>query len=78
MLASLKAVDPAHYPYYGEVKLEPECRSTDALTPDTVVAGEDLLIRLGLKVGDKVQRRRARIFGRRRRSSPSRTACRQA
>ncbi|HML18058.1 MAG TPA: FtsX-like permease family protein [Bryobacteraceae bacterium] len=55
VLAALKAVDPAHYPYYGEMKLEPEMPLQEALRPDTVVAGEDLLIRLHLKPGDTVK-----------------------
>jgi len=54
-LVSIKAVDPAKYPYYGTVKLSPEMPLSQALTPDTVVAGEDVLIRLGIKVGDPVR-----------------------
>jgi putative ABC transport system permease protein len=53
-LVSIKAVDPAKYPYYGTVKLSPEIPLADALTPETVVAGEDVLIRLGVKVGEHV------------------------
>ena len=53
-LVSIKAVDPAKYPYYGTVKLSPEMPLAQALTPETVVAGEDVLIRLGVKVGDHV------------------------
>jgi len=53
-LVSIKAVDPAKYPYYGTVKLSPEMPLPQALTPDTVIAGEDVLIRLGVKVGDPV------------------------
>lgn len=55
VLAALKAVDPAHYPYYGEMKLTPDVPLRDALTPDSVVGGEDLLIRLHLKTGDTVK-----------------------
>src|ERR1700686_2870577 len=51
-LVSIKAVDPAKYPYYGTVKLSPEMPLSQALTPETVVAGEDVLIRLGIKVGE--------------------------
>ncbi|MCU1334507.1 MAG: hypothetical protein JWO19_88 [Bryobacterales bacterium] len=53
-LVSIKAVDPAKYPYYGTVKLSPEMPLSQALTPETVVAGEDVLIRLGVKVGEHV------------------------
>jgi putative ABC transport system permease protein len=54
-LVSIKAVDPARYPYYGTVKLSPEMPLSQALTPGTVIAGEDVLIRLGVKVGDPVR-----------------------
>jgi putative ABC transport system permease protein len=54
-LVSIKAVDPARYPYYGTVKLAPEMPLSRALKADTVVAGEDVLIRLGVKVGDTIR-----------------------
>src|SRR6185295_2541817 len=54
VLVSIKAVDPAKYPYYGTVKLSPEMPMSQALTPATVIAGEDVLIRLGVKVGERV------------------------
>src|SRR5437763_7895725 len=44
VLVSIKAVDPAKYPYYGEVKLNPPMPLSAALTPDTLAAGEDVLI----------------------------------
>ncbi|MGA3190808.1 MAG: FtsX-like permease family protein [Bryobacteraceae bacterium] len=55
LLVSIKAVDPAKYPYYGEVKLAPEIPLASALTADTVAAGDDLMIRLHLKVGDEIR-----------------------
>ncbi len=55
VLVSLKAVDPSKYPYYGEVKLDPPMPLAQALTADTVAAGEDLLIRVGVKTGDLVR-----------------------
>jgi putative ABC transport system permease protein len=55
VLVSIKAVDPSKYPYYGTVKLDPEMPLQQALTPDTVIAGEDLLIRVGVKVGEQVR-----------------------
>jgi putative ABC transport system permease protein len=55
LMVSIKAVDPAKYPYYGEVKLAPEMPLSAALTADTVAAGDDLLIRLNLKVGDSIK-----------------------
>jgi len=54
-LVSIKAVDPSKYPYYGTVKLAPEMPLTQALVPDSVIAGEDVLIRLGVKVGDPIR-----------------------
>jgi putative ABC transport system permease protein len=54
-LVSIKAVDPAKYPYYGTVKLSPDISLSEALTPETVVAGEDVLIRLGVKVGEHIR-----------------------
>jgi putative ABC transport system permease protein len=55
LLVSIKAVDPSKYPYYGEVKLSPPMPLPSALTADSVVVGEDLLIRLHLKVGDTIR-----------------------
>ncbi len=40
VLVSIKAVDPAKYPYYGDVKLNPPMPLTDALTPDAVVVAK--------------------------------------
>jgi len=54
-LVSIKAVDPAKYPYYGVVKLDPSMPLSDALAGDSAVVGEDLLIRLHLKIGDKLR-----------------------
>jgi putative ABC transport system permease protein len=55
VLVSIKAVDPSRYPYYGTVTLNPQMPIDQALKPDTVVAGEDVLIRLNLKIGDEVR-----------------------
>ncbi|MCS7026740.1 MAG: FtsX-like permease family protein [Bryobacteraceae bacterium] len=55
VLVSLKAVDPAVYPFYGEVRLSPPVPLKEALKPDAVAVSEDLLLRLNLKVGDQVQ-----------------------
>ena len=56
VLVSLKAVDPAQYPYYGAVKLDPPLPLPEVLTPHTIAIGEDILIRLPqLKIGDRVQ-----------------------
>ncbi len=55
LLVSLKAVDPAKYPFYGDVVLEPAMPLTQALTGSSVAVGDDLLLRLHLKVGDSIK-----------------------
>jgi putative ABC transport system permease protein len=55
VLVSIKAVDPAKYPYYGEVKLDPSMALTDALRPDTVAVAQDVLLRLNARVGDQLR-----------------------
>jgi putative ABC transport system permease protein len=55
LLVSLKAVDPTKYPFYGTVILEPNLPLPQALTANTVAVGEDLLMRLHLKLGDTIK-----------------------
>ncbi|WP_260740122.1 ABC transporter permease [Tunturiibacter lichenicola] len=55
LLVSLKAVDPAKYPFYGEVQLAPGGQLKTVLTANTVVVADDLLVRLNLKVGDELK-----------------------
>ena len=55
MLVSIKAVDPAVYPFYGEIRLDPPGPLAQKLTADTVAVSEDLLLRLKLKAGDTVR-----------------------
>lgn len=55
LLVSLKAVDPALYPFYGDVELSPAMGLKTALGPGTVAVGDDLLVRLGLHVGDELK-----------------------
>jgi putative ABC transport system permease protein len=55
LLVSLKAVDPTKYPFYGEVQLAPAGQLKTALTANTVVVADDLLVRLNLKVGDDLK-----------------------
>ena len=52
---NLKAVDPETYPFYGEVELSPVQPLADALDAEAVLASQDLLIRMGVEVGDKVR-----------------------
>ena len=51
ILVTLKAVDPAAYPFYGKVGLEPAMNLQDALAGDQAVVGEEFLIRLKAHVG---------------------------
>ncbi len=55
LLVSLKAVDPAMYPFYGTVDLAPAAALKTALTADSVAVADDLLVRLHLKVGDQLK-----------------------
>lgn len=54
LLVSVKAVDPAFYPFYGQVRLSSADSLGHALTPETVAASEDLLLRLGVQPGGAV------------------------
>jgi len=55
LLVSLKAVDPSQYPFYGAYKLRPAGTLREELTPQTVLVGDDLLIRLRARVGDSLK-----------------------
>jgi putative ABC transport system permease protein len=55
ILVSLKAVDPELYPFYGTVDLAPASGLKTALADGQVAVGDDLLLRLGLQVGDELK-----------------------
>jgi putative ABC transport system permease protein len=55
LLVSLKSVDPAMYPFYGQVELAPTAQLKNVLTSDSVAVADDLLVRLNLKVGDQLK-----------------------
>lgn len=55
VLVSVKAVDPAAYPFYGTVKLAPPQPLREALTADTVAVSDDLLLRLNVHAGDSMR-----------------------
>ena len=55
ILVSLKAVDPAEYPYYGRAELDPEMPLSSALAGNSVVVADEFLIRLKAKVGDTLR-----------------------
>jgi putative ABC transport system permease protein len=55
LLISVKAIDPRAYPFYGEVKLSPPQPLARALTANTVVVSDDLLLRLNVRTGDALR-----------------------
>lgn len=55
LLVSLKAVDPAAYPFYGHVLLNPAGNLRDALTDDAALVDDNLLVRLNAKVGERLK-----------------------
>jgi putative ABC transport system permease protein len=55
LLVSLKAVDPAEYPYYGQAELEPAMSLQQALDGDSAVVAEESLIRLNARVGQTLR-----------------------
>jgi putative ABC transport system permease protein len=55
LLVSLKAVDPAEYPYYGTAELEPAMTLKQALQGDSAVVAEEFLIRLNAHVGQTLR-----------------------
>jgi putative ABC transport system permease protein len=55
LLVSLKAVDPAEYPFYGTADLEPAMSLAQALDGDSAVVAEEFLIRLDARVGQTLR-----------------------
>ncbi|MHB1936545.1 MAG: ABC transporter permease [Acidobacteriaceae bacterium] len=55
VLVSLKAVDPAQYPYYGTVVLASGKPLRDALHENTAVVSEEFLLRDHTHVGDRLR-----------------------
>jgi putative ABC transport system permease protein len=55
LLVSVKAVEPGKYPFYGSVVLNPASSLSEVLTDSTVAVGDDLLLRLHLKIGDSIK-----------------------
>jgi putative ABC transport system permease protein len=54
LMVSLKAIDPAAYPYYGKMKLDPPAPRI-TLDPNSVGVAEDVLVRLNAKLGDSLR-----------------------
>ncbi len=55
LLVSVKAIDPSVYPFYGAVKLDPPQPLRQALTADTLVVSDDLLLRLNAHTNDTLR-----------------------
>ena len=55
LLVSLKAIDPAEYPYYGAAELEPAMSLQQALSGDSVVVADEFLIRMNAHVGQTLR-----------------------
>jgi putative ABC transport system permease protein len=55
LLVSLKAADPAEYPYYGTAELEPAMTLQQALQGDSAVVADEFLIRLNAQVGQTLR-----------------------
>jgi putative ABC transport system permease protein len=51
LLVSVKAADFDRYPFYGQLELDP---AGTRLDENTVAASDDLLLRLGIRVGDSI------------------------
>jgi putative ABC transport system permease protein len=54
-LVSVKAVDPAAYPFYGRVTLDPDRPLREALDARSVAVSDDLPIRLNVQTGSMVK-----------------------
>jgi len=55
LLVTLKAVDPAEYPFYGTAELEPPMSLQQALQGDSAIVAEEFLIRLNAHVGQTLR-----------------------
>ncbi|MDX2182139.1 MAG: FtsX-like permease family protein [Bryobacteraceae bacterium] len=55
VLVSAKAIDPAVYPFYGEVEFDPPAALATALTPEVVGLSADLMMRLNVAPGDSIR-----------------------
>lgn len=55
ILVTLKAVDPAKYPFYGTAQLEPKMNLQQALEGDSAVVADEFLVRLNAHVGETLR-----------------------
>jgi putative ABC transport system permease protein len=52
---TVKAIDPAVYPFYGATSLSPPRALADALRADTIVVSDRVLEKLHVNVGDRIR-----------------------
>ncbi|HYL39524.1 MAG TPA: FtsX-like permease family protein [Bryobacteraceae bacterium] len=52
---AVKAIDPAVYPFYGDLRLRPSLRLAQALRANTVAVSHDVLARFDVREGDTIQ-----------------------
>ena len=52
---SVKAVDPAVYPFYGKVTFDPPASLATTLTSESTAVSDDLRIRLKVGIGDSIR-----------------------
>jgi putative ABC transport system permease protein len=55
VLIAVKAVDPAEYPFYGQIRLDPSQSLSTALGPDSVAVSAETLTRLEVHRGDTIR-----------------------
>lgn len=55
LLVTLKAVDPAEYPFYGHAELEPAMSLEQALEGNSAVVADEFLVRLNAHVGQSLR-----------------------
>lgn len=55
VLVAVKAIDPEVYPFYGEVKLDPQAALRAVLNGNSAAVSDDLLIRLKGRVGGQLR-----------------------
>jgi putative ABC transport system permease protein len=55
LLISVKAIDPAVYPFYGALTFNPPIDARTALQPDSVAVSDGVLLRLNAHIGDTIR-----------------------
>ena len=55
LMVSVKAVDPALYPFYGQLETRPATDPSKTLDANRIIVTDDLLLRLGATVGEEIK-----------------------